>query len=94
ATLFRSRLAEDAEWRPPAGPPVPVRVIASTPDRTLEGFAVPLVTAVLTITVRVADVPDPEGGAFLIRGTPYSVQPGARRGVTGSTWTIRLEPME
>lgn len=103
-TLFAAALADiladpyvgvDAEWRAGgAGPPVPVRVVRSSPDRVAAAFDAAVIQATDVITVAVADIPDLVSGDSFSIGSDVLIVTHAERDAIGVAWRVycRREP--
>ncbi|WP_439580745.1 head-tail joining protein [Elioraea sp.] len=85
----------DALWRQGgAGPPVPVRVVRSSPDRVASAFNTAVIQATDVLTVAVADVLDLASGDTFTVGAETLVVQHAERDAIGVAWRVycRREP--
>lgn len=85
----------DAEWRQGgAGPPTPVRVVRSSPDRVATAFDAAVIQATDVLTVAVADLPDLASGDSVTVGSDVLIVQHAERDAIGVAWRVfcRREP--
>ncbi len=100
AAAVRDLLADphvgvDAEWRQGGvGPPVPLRVVRSSPDRVAGAFDAAVIQATDVLTVAVADVPDLASGDSVTLGSDVLTVTHAERDALGVAWRVfcRREP--
>lgn len=92
--LFFSELADAAIYTPPMGEPRTVRVIRSSPDRSIGIFGGAVATDTAVINLRVSDIAQPcDGDIIDILGERLVVQGVPMRDSLRLIWTLdtRLE---
>lgn len=85
----------DAAWRSGgAGPPVPVRMVRSSPDRVAAAFATAAVQDTDVLTAAVADLPDLGAGDSVTIGPDVLIVTHTERDALGVAWRVycRREP--
>lgn len=93
--LADPHVATDAEWRQGgAGPPMPVRVVRSSPDRVAAAFDAAVIQATDVLTAAVADIPDLASGDSFTLGPDTLVVTHAERDALRLAWRVhcRREP--
>ncbi|GIX11595.1 hypothetical protein [Elioraea sp.] len=85
----------DAVWRQGGtGPPTPMRVVRSSPDRVASAFDAAVIQATDVLTVAVADLPDLAAGDSVTIGADTLIVTHAQRDAIGVAWRVycRREP--
>jgi hypothetical protein len=89
ALIADPHLAVEAIYRAGGnGPPVPLRVLRSSPDRVADAFGTPVLQATDVLVVSVADLATVSAGDTFTIGAAILIVQHAERDATGTAWRV------
>lgn len=84
----------DATWQRGDDPPLPLRVLRSSPDQVASAFDSSVITATDILSVPAAVLPNIERGDRFLLGPDTLIVQSARRDATGTAWRVACQREE